>query len=747
MYLFAAQRVEVDDVVDAVDEFGCEGFLETLLDDVALHLRLLGLAGGGVETHAHAEVLQLAAADVGGHDDDGVAEVDLAADAVGELSVVEHLEQHVEHVGVCLLNLVEQHDAIGFAAYTLGELAALLVAHISRRRSDEAAHGELLHVLAHVDAYHGGLAVEEVFGQNLGQVGLADAGGAEEEEAADGAVGVLEAGAVAADGFGNLGDGLVLTHHAALQLFLHTQQAVALALGDAFHGHAGHHGHYGSHVLVGDGHLALALVSVPLALHVGQLALEVAFLVAQLGGLAVAFAGQHLFLLCSHALHLFLEVDNLLGYLHIGYMYARACLVEGVDGLVGLQTVADVALGEFHAGFQRLVAEDHQVVLLVFFLYIGQYVEGLFRGGGFDEHLLEAALEGGVFLDILAVFVEGCGAYALDDAAGQGGLEHVAGVEASAGAAGTHDGVDFVDEDDDFGMLLQLVDDGLHAFLELAAVFGARHQRGEVEAHQALAVESPRHAAFGDAYGQALGDGALAHAALAYEDGVVLLAAAENLGDAVHLLVAADDGVELAVERQLGQVASEVLEGGSAALAFLGLSLAFLTLAQGVGKGVVDVVVARLTAEVGVAAGFQAAVVAHQLGEALVVDAVAHQHAGHQVVVLLQHGQDEVLGANLGRFQLDALQIAQTQHLLGLPQHGNLAVGGIADVALRLTHLVLQTFAERGGVHAHRRQHGHCRAFGQTGHAEEEVFDAYTAVFQADSLVAAEGHSLPCIFT
>jgi hypothetical protein len=35
----------------------------------------------------------------------------------------------------------------------------------------------LLAVLAHVDAHHGALVVEEELGERLGQLGLADAGG------------------------------------------------------------------------------------------------------------------------------------------------------------------------------------------------------------------------------------------------------------------------------------------------------------------------------------------------------------------------------------------------------------------------------------------------------------------------------------------------------------------------------------------------------------------------------------------
>ena len=80
---------------------------------------------------------QVLAAQVGGQDQDGVAEVDRAALAVGEPAVVEHLEQDVEDLGVRLLDLVEQHHAVRAAAHRLGELAALLVADVAGRGADQ----------------------------------------------------------------------------------------------------------------------------------------------------------------------------------------------------------------------------------------------------------------------------------------------------------------------------------------------------------------------------------------------------------------------------------------------------------------------------------------------------------------------------------------------------------------------------------------------------------------------------------
>jgi hypothetical protein len=53
----------------------------------------------------------------------------------------------------------------------------------------------LLHVLGHVDADHGLLVVEHELGQRTRQLGLADAGGTDEEERADRPVRVLQPGA------------------------------------------------------------------------------------------------------------------------------------------------------------------------------------------------------------------------------------------------------------------------------------------------------------------------------------------------------------------------------------------------------------------------------------------------------------------------------------------------------------------------------------------------------------------------
>ncbi len=174
----------------------------------------------------------------------------------------------------------------------------------------------------------------------------------------------------------------------------------------------------------------------------------------------------------------------------------------------------------------------------------------------------EAAREGGVLLDVLAVLVEGGGADAAELAAGEGRLEHVGRVHRAFGGAGADEGVELVDEEDDltFGGF-DLGEHGLEALLELAAELRASDHGAEIEGEQALVLEALGDVALSDALGDALDDGGLTDAGLADEHGVVLGAAREHLHHAADLFVAADDRVDLAGARGGGEIAGVLVEG------------------------------------------------------------------------------------------------------------------------------------------------------------------------------------------
>ena len=100
----------------------------------------------------------------------------------------------------------------------------------------------------------------------------------------------------------------------------------------------------------------------------------------------------------------------------------------------------------------------------------------------------------------------------------------------------------------------------LQPFLELAAVLRAGDQRAHVERDDPLVLQPFGHVLADDALGQPFDDRGLADAGLADEHRVVLGAAREHLDHAADLVVAPDHRIELALSRQLGQVAAVALE-------------------------------------------------------------------------------------------------------------------------------------------------------------------------------------------
>ena len=142
---------------------------------------------------------------------------------------------------------------VALAAHGLGQLAALLEADVAWRRADQArltlwrSMNSLMSILMSASSLPNMNSASA-----LASSRLADAGGAEEDERADRALGILEPGAGAADGLGDRVDRLVLADDPLVQRVLHVQQPLGLLLGDARDRDAGPHRHDLGDVLFGD---------------------------------------------------------------------------------------------------------------------------------------------------------------------------------------------------------------------------------------------------------------------------------------------------------------------------------------------------------------------------------------------------------------------------------------------------------------------------------------------------------------
>ena len=228
-----------------------------------------------------------------------------------------------------------------------------------------------------------------------------------------------------------------------------------------------------------------------------------------------------------------------------------------------------------------------------------------------------------------------------------------------------------VDHKDDVALGLDFAQQSQNTGLELAAELGARHKGGEVNEVDLLILQLVGHVTLGHADGQRLGDGGLTHAGLTDEAGVVLLAAAEDLGDAGQLSFAAHDAVKLPSSRGLGEVAAvggEVFQLLAALTAGLILTVvSLLVIAGGIlGGGVVLAVLLQLTEQGGKALAKVLHALRHSFpvlteeaghingGGAAVLHAVRFRGRGHHLVHAVLHGGDLLGGdAHLTR---DAVQ-------------------------------------------------------------------------------------------
>jgi hypothetical protein len=97
--------------------------------------------------------------------------------------------------------------------------------------------------------------------------------------------------------------------------------------------------------------------------------------------------------------------------------------------------------------------------------------------------------------------------------------------------------------------------------LEVAPVARAREQRAHVEREHDRVLEHLGHLAAHDLARETLGDGRLADARIADQQWVVLLPATQDLDRALHLVFAADKGVDLALAGLLVEVDAVGVQG------------------------------------------------------------------------------------------------------------------------------------------------------------------------------------------
>ena len=200
---------------------------------------------------------------------------------IREMPFFHDLQQHVVRFGVGLLDLVKDHDRVRAAADGLGQLAGFFIADVSGRRAYQAADRVAFHELGHIQLDQGFFAAKQEACQRLGQLGLANAGWAEEDERTDRAARVFQPGARAAHGLGDGLDGFFLPDDLFAQFIFHVQQALRFFLRHLHHRHAGPHRNHLGDIIGGHDR---AVGAVPAGAQLFELALQLSLAAAKAPG-------------------------------------------------------------------------------------------------------------------------------------------------------------------------------------------------------------------------------------------------------------------------------------------------------------------------------------------------------------------------------------------------------------------------------------------------------------------------------
>ena len=203
--------------------------VEKLRPEHGLHRRHhLGASLGAIGTIRQRQ--QMLSADVGCQQNQRIAEINPSALAICQMPFIQHLQQHIEDIGMRLLYLIEQDDLIGPPPHRLGQAAAILIPDIAGRGADQPRDRMFFHIFRHIEADHGAVLIEQERRQCLGQFGLADPGRAQHQERADGLVRISDAGARPAGGIGHRLQRFILADNPASQHLFHGQQFLTLTL-------------------------------------------------------------------------------------------------------------------------------------------------------------------------------------------------------------------------------------------------------------------------------------------------------------------------------------------------------------------------------------------------------------------------------------------------------------------------------------------------------------------------------------
>ena len=305
-------------------------------------------------------------------------------------------------------------------------------------------------------------------------------------------------------------------------------------------------------------------------------------------------------------------------------------------------------------------------------LQTAQDGDGVFHAGLADQYFLEAAFECCVFFDVLAVFVQGGRADAVQFAACQSRFQHIARIHCAVGFARADQSMDFVDENQGVAVVFrQIVQHAFQALFKFATVFCTGNQCRQIQNQQAFVAQGFGHFAVDNTLCQAFDDGGFTHTRLTNQHRVVFGTALQHLNCTTDLIITTDNRIELTVSGALSQIKCVFFQ--SIALVFSIRIVHVLSSSYRINRGI-DILFGR--------SGF------------------FQDFAGR--IVLLHQSQQEKFAGDIGITAFGCSLVHQVQYSLQLTAGHNIAT--LAGYFWQAAQMLLQTLFDLRHIHARMGQ-------------------------------------------
>ena len=176
----------------------------------------------------------------------------------------------------------------------------------------------------------------------------------------------------------------------------------------------------------------------------------------------------HLIQLCRHGIQLCLDQGTR--------------LIHQVDGLIRQEPVGNIPMGKGCRSHQGRIGDLYSMEYLIALFQATKDGNGILHCRLIHHHRLETTFQSRILFNILPVLIQRGGTDTVQLASCQHGLQHVARIHGAVGLACAHDGVQLIDKQNDLSVaVLHFLQHRFQAFLKLAPVFGACHQRTHIQ--------------------------------------------------------------------------------------------------------------------------------------------------------------------------------------------------------------------------------------------------------------------------